>query len=384
MTTSSLVVFPFKAERPEVVVANIRVAAAHERVGEVVCVGYEVESTYRAIEAARHDIEVETGTPVRLVLQERIGVLRPGKGDGMNTGLRYLLGTDHDRLHFYDSDITSFDARWITRAEEAADAGYGVVRHSFPRASTDGMITWFVTRPGLAILFPRSQLPWIEQPLGGEMLLTRPVAEMLAADTRVADRSDWGIDTAITFALVGRSVPMYEVYMPQGKSHALYRGLTDLKTMLVECFDAVQSLRGLEVPAGIVHRAEPPLEVPEAITTKVGYDVEATLRLLGHGWSDRQAALLGHFPPPVRDGMLAVAGGPVFGFMTDDLWYDTHRTALDHFDMTDPDWNEVLFRLWVVRVLAYTMSIALRGYGYAMQSLRDMMNGYLRRSALER
>ena len=112
---SSLVAFPFKTENPEVVVRNLRTAAAHPRVGEVVAVGVERESTWEAVEAAAPQIATDTGTPVGLVMQERIGTRRPGKGDGMNTALRMFLDTPHDRLHFYDSDITSFDETWITK-----------------------------------------------------------------------------------------------------------------------------------------------------------------------------------------------------------------------------------------------------------------------------
>jgi mannosylglycerate synthase len=341
-----------------------------------------VESTYEAIEAAKAGIESEYGKPVSLMLQERIGELRPGKGDGMNSGLRYMLTTDHDRLHFYDADITSFDHTWITKAEDAADLDYGVVRHYFPRASTDAMITWLITRAGLAMLFPHSELPWIEQPLGGELLLTRPVVEMLVADPRVARRSDWGIDTAITFSLAQNAVPMFEAYMEVGKAHALYGRLTDLRTMLVECFDALRSCRGLEVPKGVVHHIEHPEVVPEAIATKVGYDIEATLHLLTESWTDHQTALLELFPVPVRDGMFASRERPTFGFMTEDLWYESYQVALEHFDMSDPDWHQLLFRLWTVRVIAYTTSSALRGYGFAMRSMRNMVHSYLRRSAL--
>ena len=51
---SSLVVFPFKTEQPGVVLSNIRTAAAHPRVGEVACVGYEVE--YLVFDDEGHDM----------------------------------------------------------------------------------------------------------------------------------------------------------------------------------------------------------------------------------------------------------------------------------------------------------------------------------------
>ena len=379
---SSLVAFPFKTENPEVVVRNLRTAAAHPRVGEVVAVGVERESTWEAVEGAAPRITADTGTPVGLVMQERIGTRRPGKGDGMNTALRMFLDTPHDRLHFYDSDITSFDGTWITKAEEAADLDYGVVRHFFPRSATDAMITWMVTRTGFAILFPRSELPWIEQPLGGELLLSRRAVEALVADTRVGERSDWGIDTLITFSLVQQGIPMFEVYLAQGKAHKLYGALTDLKTMLVECFTAVRELRGESVPAGVIHHVEYPDVVPQSIAEKVGYRLEPSLHLLTERWTERQVELLDHFPVPIRDGLLAARQRPTFRFMDEHLWYDTFLVLVDEFDEADEDWRELLFRLWLVRVLSYTADAALRGYGYALRTLHATIFGYLRRSAL--
>ncbi len=377
----SLVTFPFKGENPETMLHNIAVAASHPRVQRVLCVGADRDDCYDALEVGIPALVTEHGTPIDLILQERIGSKRPGKGDGMNTALRYFLDdTDLERIHFYDSDITSFDATWITKAEEAADFDYGVVRHYFPRASTDAMITWLVTRTGFAIGWPHSELPWIEQPLGGELLFTRPVVEGLVADERVQAQSDWGIDTLYTFTTVQAGHAMYEAYMPQGKAHSLYGRLTDLRTMLVECFSAVQSLLGTDVPQYLPHRIEPQDQVPQAIAEKIGYDIEPTMTLLTQRWTDRQAELLEHFPIPVRDGMHANRQRPTYTFMGEDAWYETYCTLLSEFDRDDEDWRELLFKLWTVRVLNYTITEALRGYGPAMRYLRSMVVRSLRRS----
>ncbi len=377
----SMVAFPFKTERPEVVLRNIRAAAAHDAVDEVLCVGYEEESTYHAIAEAAPGIAKAARTPVTLRLQDRIGTRRPGKGDGMNTALRHFLDTPHDRLHFYDSDITTFDGSWITKAERGLDLGYDVVRHFFPRAATDAMITWLVTRTGFAILFPRSELPWIEQPLGGELALSRRAAKALVADSRVAERSDWGIDTMLAFSSVRDRMSILEVHIAQGKAHKLYGQLTDLKTMLVECFAAVRDLRGEHLEPGIVHHVEYPDVVPPAIAEKVGYDVEGTMQLLPEAWSERQMELLEFFPIPIRDGMAAARRRTTFSFLDECAWYDTFEVLLDHFDEEDPDWRDLLFHLWTVRVLAYTHHAALRGYSYALRYLHAMIFRYLYRSA---
>ena len=377
----SVVVFPFKSEDPEVVINNITIAAGHERVADVLCVGFEREDTYQAINTEIPRIEGSTRTPVSLFLQDRIGSLRPGKGDGMNTALRFFLEkSNEDRLHFYDADITSFTAEWIDKAEAAADAGHDVVRHYFPRSSTDAMITWMITRTGFAILWPDSVLPLIEQPLGGELLFTRRVVEHFVANDAVQAQSDWGIDTLYTFAMVRTGFSVYETYIPQGKMHALYGSLTDLRTMLIECFAAVQSLRDNTVPLATPHFVEQKTEVSAAIRTKVGYDVEGTIQLLAGGWNTGQEDRLSLFPERVRDGIQATRAYPRFAFMDDQAWFETYLVLLDHFVKDDPDWEALLFRLWITRVLQYTLSEALRGYDHALAHLDGMVRLYRERA----
>ncbi|KAJ7295653.1 hypothetical protein O6H91_Y172600 [Diphasiastrum complanatum] len=245
---SSLVCFPFNEEDIVVVARNIECAASHPSVSGVLCVGFSKGETWHAIQAAKPEIEHSTGKPIFLLQMRRIGTsLRPGKGDGMNTALAYFLDNpQYKRLHFYDSDIVSFSSSWISKAEKEADLDYDVVRHYFPRSSTDAMITWLVSKIGFVLLWPSSVLPAIEQPLGGEFLMSRKAAEILFANPRVRDQSDWGIDTLYTFAMAQEGLRMAEVYVPEGKVHKLYGGLQDLKTMLVECFGAVQSLKSRE------------------------------------------------------------------------------------------------------------------------------------------
>ena len=373
----SVVVFPFKEEDHDVVIQNVSMAAGHPRVTNVVCMGFDEASTFDAIKGAIPIIEDESGTPVSLLLQDRIGSMRPGKGDAMNTALHFFLerSTD-DRLHFYDADVTSFDAGWIDKAESAADAGFEVVRHYFPRSSTDAMITWMITRTGFAMLWPDSELPLIMQPLGGELLFTRRVVERLVADEAVQAQSDWGIDTLYTFATIRNGFSVFETYVPQGKIHKLYGSLTDIRTMVIECFAAMQSLQGLPVPGATPHQIEEPVAVAADMKAKVAYDFEETLKLLGADWTPHQEDLLALFPAAVRDGMLAARSYPRFSFMDDRMWFETFSGLLDHFVKGDRDWEALLFRLWIVRVLQYTVSEALRGYDHAMAHLARMVESY--------
>ena len=375
----SLVVFPFKTERPEVVLKNVAIAAHHESVDRVLCVGSDPETTYMAVEEAIPAIARKTGTPVDLVLQDRIGTKRAGKGDAMNTGLLHFVDSAYDRLHFYDADITSFDDTWITKAETSADLGYDMVRHYFPRSATDGMVTWMITRPGFAILFPDSELPGIHQPLGGELVLSRAAAETISSDSSVLRQSDWGIDTLITFSAVQHGMSISEVYIPQGKIHKLYGQLTDIRRMMIECFSAVQALRGQVLDQSITHDVQPAERVPVSITKKTGYDFEATMKLIPKTFTVRQLDVLGTLPAPVMEGMLSAHTGNV-SFLDESLWHEVYLALLDEYIDGDDDWEEVLFLVWMVRVLAYTTDVADAGYDAALRYLEQTIHQYRDRS----
>ncbi len=392
-----LVVFSFKKENPQVVLNNVKIAAQHPRVEEVLCVGVEKEETYRGLEQNIPSLKMDTNKEINLILQERIGDKRPGKGDGMNTALKYFLEeTDSNNILFFDSDIVTFGPHWITKAIEGADMGYPVVRHYFPRASTDAMITWMITKTGFALLWPASELPWIEQPLGGELLFNRSVVEKLVQEKDVMNRSDWGIDTMYTFYTVKYGYPMLETYISEGKLHKLYGKLSDLRTMLVECFDTIKSLKDTSLAlsakspdtehlsvcnGGIVHRAEHPHEVPAEVFEKIGFDIEGSLTLLVENWTPRMEELLDLFPRRVRDGLLSNRTSPSFSFMDEHTWRETYYVLLEHFDSGDEDWQELIFKLWTSRVLCYTTTIALRGYFFAMRYLYSMIDRYMSHSA---
>lgn len=189
----------------------------------------------------------------------------------------------------------------------------------FPRSSADAQVTWQVTKVGFAHLWPRTTLPWVEQPLGGELCFSRHVVQALVDDPRVVRQSEWGIDTLYIFVCAQNGFSLLEAYVPPGKVHALYNGLIDLKTMLCDCFATVQSLKDEPVEtAPTVHRNDPPAAVPAAITQKVGYDVEKSLKLLREGWSERQVQLLGLFGERMQSGMLRAREWPECMFMDEE------------------------------------------------------------------
>lgn len=379
---NSLIVFPFKSEDIAVFRKNICEAVFHPRVDAVLCVGYEENECYKEIEAVIPEIARKSDKEIRLIIQERLGDKRPGKGDGMNTALKYFLEkTDYQRLHFYDSDIETFSQEWITQAELAADEGYQVIRHYFPRASTDAMVTWMITKTGFAILWPNTELPFIEQPLGGELLLTRQVAAQLYKDERSVRQSDWGIDTAYTWLMVANEFSLYETYVSIGKVHRLYSTLADLQDMAIECFSTIQQLKDEQVStAKMIHRMERPGPVPDRVKEKTAYGLEGSLHLLMENWTDEQLELLGLFPRNVREGMSECRRRPRFEFMDAESWYETYKVLLERFDSEEKDWRELFFKLWIARVLNYTTKVALRGYDYALFYLYQMVEGFVRMS----
>lgn len=371
-----MVVLPFKTEDPGVATRNLTIAAGHPRVRKVLAVGAGRDLTFAALEEAGKEIG---GADVSVVIQDRIGDRRPGKGDGMNTGLRHFLESGLERLHFYDADITNFDPAWIDRAESAADAGFPIVRHYFPRASTDAMITWMVTRPIFAIAHPGSILWEIRQPLGGELLITHRIAESLVEDPFVTSRSDWGIDTAICYTTAALGEPIRETYVADGKQHALYGSLEELRDMVVECFEAARDVADKPAPPSARHEVEGSGPAPAAITDKVGYNVEDTLTLLTAGWTAAEVEAASTLPSSLSEPLLGNLVRPVFAFLDAAAWHQALISLLELY-RPEPGWRGVLFRLWVARVLAYTTTDALAGHSRAMQTLESTVSGYTRLS----
>jgi hypothetical protein len=378
----SLVVFPFKSEPPSLVASNLAVAAANPAVDEVWAVATEEGEVERQVRAMAPEVASARGKPVQVILQERVGRFRPGKGDGMNTAIALAAEQGRDRVHFYDADITNFDTTWIDGAEAAANRGFGVVRHRFPRAATDAMITWMVTRPTLARIFPGTFLPRIDQPLGGEVLLGGEAVESLAASDYVRSRSDWGIDTVLTYSTSVLGLGLYEHHVDDGKRHALYGSLDELREMLVECLDAAASLSGRPGPAPDArHGSDPPTPAPDDLKRTVAYDVDGTLRLLAAPLAEGEAELARRFPDPVTDHLLQPPPKRALSFMDADLWYEVHGILLDGFTLGDAAWEALAFRLWLTRVLAYTTNQARAGFDEAMAYLESTIGDYERRAA---
>lgn len=369
--------FPFKSEEPSLVASNLSTAAAHPAIDEVWAVAPEEGAAEVAVRAMAEEVSRAHANPVEVIVQERLGIYRSGKGDAMNTALARAAGQGRDRVHFYDADITNFDSSWIDGAEAAADRGFGVVRHRFPRAATDAMITWMITRPALARLFPGTFLPRLDQPLGGEVLLTGQAVELLAGSELVRNRSDWGIDTMLTYATSVMDLGLYEHHVADGKRHALYGSLEELREMLIECLDAAASLSGRPGPEnGARHGTDPPAPVPEDLKQIVAYDVAGTIPLLEARWSEEEIRLVERLPAELFGFLLDDPTGPRLELMDADRWYVAHGFLLESFALEDPAWESLAFRLWLTRVLAYTTNQAGKGFDAAMAYLESTILHY--------
>lgn len=366
----STVTFPFKDEDPDLVLANVAVAASNSRVDTVWAVG-ESEAVSEGVPG----IANATGVSVEVIPDSRMGVFRPGKGDAMNTALRRAVDDGVDRLHFYDADITNFDHRWIDGAEAAADLGYQAVRHTFPRAATDAMITWMVTKPLLAMKYPGTVLPAIGQPLGGELLLVGDAIKTVASSPGVSARSDWGIDTLLTHATVATGLSLYEHHVPTGKSHSLYGSLDELKTMLVECFDAVVSLPDNPPPA-IDHARDRDSPAPEALRSQTGFSVDRTRPLLATALAPGEADLIASLPGAVPANVDRMTTTGDVAYLDEHVWGEILLAASERFTLGDPAWESLLFRLWTGRVLNYTGTYVARGYEAALEYLAGTIRLY--------
>jgi len=174
-------------------------------------------------------------------------------------------------------DIVSLFENWINKVKTQVDVNYNVVYHHFQRSSANAMITWSITKVGFVML--NIVMPSIEQPLRGKLLHIRRAIEDLFVDSHVGSQSDWGINILKTFVILHTSLYIAKVYILKSKVHVFYDGLCDLRTVLVECFFVIQSLKNEVVGSNIggccIEFAK---VIPKFMHQKAGYDIEFFLK----------------------------------------------------------------------------------------------------------
>lgn len=194
--------------------------------------GWSTDGTFATLQEGLPELR-------RLYPEAQIEVIRSelretGKGGAMVTGMKYALTNGFRNVVFLDGDITSVTPHWITLLLENMERHRAsMARGYFDRSTPDAQITRHITRPLMAIYFPEGRQ--IQQPLGGELVLTSELASHLLREAPTAPPHHWGIDTFLTVNTVAGGFSIVEVYLTQ-KVHKK-KSLTELRAMLVECFD---------------------------------------------------------------------------------------------------------------------------------------------------
>jgi hypothetical protein len=120
--------------------------------------------------------------------------------------------------------------------------------------------------------------------------------------------------------------------------------------------------------------SEPPESVSPQIAQQIGFDIEATQRLLAERWTPQQEALLtDHFPERIATRAPLWREWPDTSWLDEETWLTTLTILLERFSPDDEDWADLAFRLWVGRVLHYALRFAVRGHAYADAYLHQMV-----------
>ncbi len=229
---STVLVIPEKDEGAQ----PLFVAEQALRSGEIDAVlivdGWSADGTYEELQ--RSLPELGRRFPCAQIRLLRSELRETGKGGAMVTGLQHALTNGFTHVMFLDGDISSVTPRWITfLLKSMEEHKAAMARGYFDRSTLDAQITRHVTRPLMSLYFPEGHR--IQQPLGGELALTTELARFLLERAPTAPPHHWGIDTFFTVNTVAAGFPVVEVYLAQ-KTHKK-KSLTELRRMLVECFD---------------------------------------------------------------------------------------------------------------------------------------------------
>ncbi len=93
--------------------------------------------------------------------------------------------------------------------------------------------------------------------------------------------------------------------------------------------------------------------------------------------------LLNLFPPKIKEGMKSCRNNLDIGFMGPEAWYEVYEVLLEEFSQNKKAWRDLIFRLWIARVLNHTLCCASRGYVFAMRSLVGMVSCFVQRRLQE-
>jgi len=222
----------------------------------------------------------------------------------------------------------------------------------------------------MSLYFPEGRN--IHQPLGGELAMTDELVHFLLHGQTIDPPHHWGIDTFITVNTVVEGFPVVEVYLTQ-KTHKP-KSLTELRQMLVECFDemcrqidlhgrleAVPDVRAMTVKD--IKPEEPPERVGEDVRTLKYVDLseqEERFFTFVRGLREPGTRLeeLG-VEPELRGLVLSLFDPETFRRRSRELTPETWVPLLDRLARGyiqrnyDVVYHDVIFACWQLRVLAF-------------------------------
>ena len=331
--------------------------------------GWSTDGTYTELARALPDLRLKY--PNRRIELLQSYLRGTGKGGAMVTGMEWALGAGYRRILFLDGDIRSVTPRWCELLYEGlVKHGAAMARGYFDRSPLDAQITRHVTRPLMSLYFPEGRN--IHQPLGGELAMTDELVHFLLHGQTIDPPHHWGIDTFITVNTVVEGFPVVEVYLTQ-KTHKS-KSLTELRQMLVECFDemcrqidlhgrlaAVPDVRAMTVKD--VKPEEPPERVGEDVRTLKYVDLseqEERFFTFVRGLREPETRLeeLG-VEPELRKLVLSLFDPAEFQRRSRELNPETWVPLLDRLARGyiqrnyDVVYHDVIFACWQLRVLAF-------------------------------
>jgi hypothetical protein len=333
--------------------------------------GWSSDDTF--IKLSRALPEMQQRHPNRRIELFRSYLRATGKGGAMVTGLQRALDAGYRRMIFLDGDIQSVTPRWcelllwgLETTEAAMARGY------FDRSPLDAQITRHITRPLMSIYFPEGRA--IHQPLGGELVLTDELAHYLLVDQMIDPPHHWGIDTFLTVNTVVEGFHVAEVYLTQ-KAHKR-KTLTQLRAMLVECFDEMCRQIDLhrrldavpdveEIPVEVLKPEEPPTRVGEDVRTLRYIDVEEQKKrffTFVKGMREPEARLreLG-LSDELRGLVIALFEESSFQERSAEFTAQTWVPLVDQLaggyiaQNYSPIYHDVVFACWQLRTLAFAL-----------------------------
>jgi glycosyltransferase involved in cell wall biosynthesis len=123
------------------------------------------------------------------------GSLHTGKGTNLIALVQAAVEHDADRLILLDADVRSAEPAWIGRLAHAVDdAGPTLAAPTYRRNRYEASTTNHLAGPLVAALFG---MP-LQQPIGGEFALNRPLLARVAEWPRPASAEFYGIDIWLT------------------------------------------------------------------------------------------------------------------------------------------------------------------------------------------